>query len=358
MRVVFGCDARVARMMSQVLSAPCDVRNGNGVLMASHDAQRNFILQQGLPEPEAHACPLQYSALLFQPRIVGLVVLVAVAFQQPAAFFALAAALWLGAAAPRLNPFDALYNRTVARSKGMKLEPARPPRRFAQLLAGAFAIAIAACLLAGWRMAAFILEGILLAAIVALAFGAFCFGSFVFHVLSGRAAFAKRTLPWTSGVIILIGFFSACSQHEPAAVPPRTRDRLAELKTFDPTSPDVRPNPPVNPSTLGCYSVTLEPRFEELAPPREIELTGEQAGTFGFHQLYVVRSAGKRSTFWTWRPYVGDEVRVVLGNGFVSWSFNGHPVANGFDGEALWMNHTMQRHEGRVRMKRMACRES
>jgi hypothetical protein len=167
--------------------------------MTTANAQRNFILQQGLPEPDAQACPLQYSALLFQPRVIGLVLIVAVLFQQPIAFFALAAVLWLGAAAPRLNLFDALYNRTFARSKGMKLTPARPPRRFAQLLAGAFAVAIAGCLLLNLRMAAYVLEGILLAAIVALAFGAFCFGSFVFHLISGRAAFAKRTLPWTTG---------------------------------------------------------------------------------------------------------------------------------------------------------------
>jgi hypothetical protein len=36
------------------------------------DAKRNFILQQGLCEPDAGSCPLQYSALLFQPRLVGL----------------------------------------------------------------------------------------------------------------------------------------------------------------------------------------------------------------------------------------------------------------------------------------------
>jgi len=35
------------------------------------NAKRNFILQQGLREPVAGTCPLQYSALLFQPRLVG-----------------------------------------------------------------------------------------------------------------------------------------------------------------------------------------------------------------------------------------------------------------------------------------------
>ena len=40
--------------------------------------KRNFILQQGLEEPRAASCSTQYSSLLFQPRLVGLVVLVAV----------------------------------------------------------------------------------------------------------------------------------------------------------------------------------------------------------------------------------------------------------------------------------------
>jgi len=74
------------------------------------DARRNFILQQGLCEPAAETCPLEYSALLFQPRLVGLSVVVAVILQAPLLFFALAAVLWWSALASRLNPFDALYN--------------------------------------------------------------------------------------------------------------------------------------------------------------------------------------------------------------------------------------------------------
>jgi hypothetical protein len=79
------------------------------------DAKRNFILQQGLSEPVAETCPLQYSALLFQPRVIGLWLVVAVIMQKPSWFFALAALLWWSALAPRLNPFDALYNWTLAR---------------------------------------------------------------------------------------------------------------------------------------------------------------------------------------------------------------------------------------------------
>jgi Domain of unknown function (DUF4395) len=163
-------------------------------------AQRNFILQQGLPEPDARACPLQYSALLFQPRLVALILAAAVVLQAPLIFYFLAAVLWFSAAVPRLNPFDALYNRSLARSGGVSLSPARAPRRFAQFMAGSFAIAIGVFLAFGWHTTAYVLEGVFVAAVAALAFGAFCFGSFVFHLISGRAAFAARTLPWARSV--------------------------------------------------------------------------------------------------------------------------------------------------------------
>lgn len=163
-------------------------------------AQRNFILQQGLPGPDERACPAQYSALLFQPRLVALILVAAVVLQAPLLFFLLAAALWFSAAVPRLNPFDALYNRILARSSGISLSPARPPRRFAQFMAGSFAIAIGVFLALGWRMTAYVLEGVFVAAVGALAFGAFCLGSFLFHLISGRVRFAARTLPWAKGV--------------------------------------------------------------------------------------------------------------------------------------------------------------
>ena len=162
------------------------------------DARRNFILQQGLREPAAGTCPVQYSALLFQPRIVGLWVVVAIILQSPLVFFALAAVLWWSALAPRLNPFDALYNWLLSSSRGTTLTPAPEPRRFAQFLAGAFAVAIGVSLGLGWRTAAFILEGFLMLAIGALVLGGFCLGSFIFHVASGRSDFAKRTLPWAA----------------------------------------------------------------------------------------------------------------------------------------------------------------
>ena len=164
------------------------------------NVKRNFILQQGLPEPPTASCPLQYSALLFQPRLVALVVLVAVLLKSALIFLALAGVLWWSALFPRWNPFDALYNRIVAARTGrIPLSPAPGPRRFAQGMAGTFALGIGASLLMGWHLTAIILEAILVLAVGALVFGSFCVGSFVFHLLLGRLGFAKRTLPWASG---------------------------------------------------------------------------------------------------------------------------------------------------------------
>jgi Domain of unknown function (DUF4395) len=162
--------------------------------------KRNFILQQGLDEPPAASCSLQYSALLFQPRLVGLILLVALILQEPGIFLALAGVLWWNALVPRLNPFDALYNATLARRPGgIALAPAPAPRRFSQGMAGSFALAIGVSLVLGWRTTAIVLEVFMGVAVGALAFGGFCLGSFIFHLLRGHADFARRTLPWARG---------------------------------------------------------------------------------------------------------------------------------------------------------------
>ncbi|MDX1631728.1 MAG: DUF4395 family protein [Thermoanaerobaculia bacterium] len=161
-------------------------------------SKRNFILQQGLDDPSREACPLQYSALLFQPRMVAVVLLVAILLQSPGLFLALGAVLWWSALFPSLNPFDALYNATLGSRPGRaRLGPAPPPRRFAQTLAGAFSVGIAVSLLLGHHGLAYGLEAFFAAAVVALGFGRFCFGSFVYHLLRGRLRFALETLPWS-----------------------------------------------------------------------------------------------------------------------------------------------------------------
>jgi len=162
--------------------------------------QRNFILQQGLSEAPGASCAGQYSALQFQPRVMVVAVLGAVILQVPWVFLALAGILWWNALMPRWNPFDALYNRTLARRPGgIPLPPAPPPRRFSQGMAGTFLLAIGISLVLGWHTTALVLEGLLLGALAALALCGFCLGSFIFHLLNGRAAFARRTLPWARG---------------------------------------------------------------------------------------------------------------------------------------------------------------
>lgn len=159
--------------------------------------ERNFILQQGFDDPQPETCNLQTSALLFQPRLVGLIVLLGTALQSPGIFLSLSAILWWSALLPRWNPFDALYNVTLGAPPGaIRLTPAPEPRRFAQVLAATFSLVIAASLVLRWRLTAFVFETVLLIAVAALVFGRFCFGSFVYHLLRGRVAFAMRTLPW------------------------------------------------------------------------------------------------------------------------------------------------------------------
>ncbi len=166
------------------------------------DAKRNFILQQGLDAPVEESCPIRFSALMFQPRMVGSIVFLAVLFQSPAIFLILSGILWWSALLPRLNPFDAVYNRTLgARPGAVRLSPAQPPRRFAQGMAGSFALAIGVLLFLGMSAAAVVFQALLLAALAALLFGRFCLGSFVYHLLSGNSELAISTLPWKPGTI-------------------------------------------------------------------------------------------------------------------------------------------------------------
>jgi hypothetical protein len=161
-------------------------------------AERHFILQQGFPEPPTEVCAIRYRSLVFQPRIVGLLVLAGVLFQSPAFFLALGAVLWGSALRPRLNPFDALYNATVgARPGALRLSPAPSPRRFSQGMAGTFALSIGTFLLLEWRLAAHVAEVFMLGAVAAIVFGGFCFGSFVYYLVRGQGDFARRTLPWS-----------------------------------------------------------------------------------------------------------------------------------------------------------------
>jgi len=163
-------------------------------------AERNFVVQQGLAEPEPGGCVRLYGALMFQPRIVMGLVVMGILSQWTLWWAGLGALLWWSAALHRWNPFDALYNRTLGSRPGTAcLTPAPAPRRFAQALAGSFSMGIAASLAAGLTGLAWGLEALFLLAVAALAVGKLCFGSFLFHLLRGRADFAVATLPWARG---------------------------------------------------------------------------------------------------------------------------------------------------------------
>jgi hypothetical protein len=160
-------------------------------------AERNFVEQQGFPPPASEACPLQFSSLLFQPRIVAVFVLAGLVTQWAPLFLCLGALLAWSAALPAWNPFDALYNTAIGGRGGKpRLTPAPPPRRFAQGMAATFMFTIGGSLLLGWALVAGIAEALLAIALGALVFGKLCLGSYVYHALHGKLAFANRTLPW------------------------------------------------------------------------------------------------------------------------------------------------------------------
>ena len=160
-------------------------------------AKRNFILQLGFEDPAPEVVPLQYSALVFQPKVVFLGVVAGILFQSSAIFAALGALLWWSALFPKLNPFNALYNRTIGSRPGaFRLGPSPAPRRGAETEAGAVALTSALLIHAGFSLAACVVEAIFLAAALAVVIGSFCFGAFTYHLLRGRWRFALQTLPW------------------------------------------------------------------------------------------------------------------------------------------------------------------
>ena len=164
------------------------------------ERQLNFIRQQGFESPSPQTCAVQYRALLFQPRVIGVIMLAGVALQSPLLFLALSGVLWWSALLPDWSPFDWAFNRLIAVRRGLPaLMPAPGPRRFAQGLAATLLLIIADALLTDRPALAAIVQGVLLAAVGAIHFGGFCAGSFVFHLLAGNADFARRTLPWGRG---------------------------------------------------------------------------------------------------------------------------------------------------------------
>jgi hypothetical protein len=163
----------------------------------SRDAEANFVRQQGFACAAGEQTGPQFAALMFQPKVVAVFVVIGLILQAWPIFLALSVISWWNVLVPNLNPFDLLYNRLLARPKGLPLlTPAPPARRFAQGMAGTFMLAVAASLLLHWVVAAVVFEVMVVAALSALLFGKLCLGSYLFHLIRGRSGFANDTLPW------------------------------------------------------------------------------------------------------------------------------------------------------------------
>ena len=161
-------------------------------------AEERFMQQQGFAPEEPARLRWHSRALLFQPWIVGPSVLVAVLLQSRVLFFVLATVLAWNTVLPRLNPFERFYDWAIGRRRGLpKLEPAPAPRRFMQGMASALMLIAVLALSFGWRTTAYLFEGFVLLALAALLGGKFCLGAYIYHVLRGRADFAKATCPWS-----------------------------------------------------------------------------------------------------------------------------------------------------------------
>jgi hypothetical protein len=153
----------------------------------SKTAKHQFVRQQGFTDIPAESCGYQYSALMFQPRLLAVLVLLAIALQSAAVFLVLGVVLWWNVLMAPRNPFDAVYNRAIAAPRNLpSLTPAPAPRRFAQAIAGTLLAGAGLALLVGWPRLSWILQGVIALAVGALVFGRFCLGSHIYHLVRGR----------------------------------------------------------------------------------------------------------------------------------------------------------------------------
>src|SRR5262249_34835330 len=157
------------------------------VEVSMSQAQVNFVKQQGFRDASARTSVSRYPALMFQPRMIGVLSLAGVLLQSPFLFLGLSAVRWWNVAVPTLNPFDRLYDGLVGARKGLPpIPPAPAPRRFAQGMAATFTLIVGLLLLAGSSSLAWVFEALLLAAVGALVLGNFCLGSYIYHLITGR----------------------------------------------------------------------------------------------------------------------------------------------------------------------------
>jgi uncharacterized protein DUF4395 len=142
-----------------------------------------FVRGQGFPDTDSASCSIRYPALMFQPRLILVVVLVGIITQSALLFLVMSLLLAWNALLPRLNPFDRLYPALFSRESTPLVAP--PPRRFAQSFAAVFMTAIGLLLLCDYNLVAWLLEGALVIALLALVFGNFCLGSSLYLLIRG-----------------------------------------------------------------------------------------------------------------------------------------------------------------------------
>lgn len=157
------------------------------------ESRIRFIRMQGITAP--HVDEELYSALMLQPRIIGVIVALGIVSQSPLLFLILSAALLWSALVPSRSPFDTIYNRAVARPRTLQpLGIAPPPRRFAMAMAGTVALTIGGALLVGAAITAWVFEGLFAVAVLQVVLGDVCGAANLYHVLQ-RSLMARRSHP-------------------------------------------------------------------------------------------------------------------------------------------------------------------
>lgn len=160
----------------------------------------SFVRGQGFPDVDEQSSASWYKALMFQPKVIGVLIAGGIAIQRAEWFLALSAILWWNAALPALNPFDALYNAMIAAPpRTPRLGPAPAPRRFAQGMVATFMLLIGISLLQGWSTVAWIGEALIVVALLDLFLRRVCLGAAVFNLIYPTSTQQKeRTQSWQS----------------------------------------------------------------------------------------------------------------------------------------------------------------
>jgi hypothetical protein len=153
-------------------------------------SKEQFIREQGFGVIGAESS--LYQALMFQPRAVGVLLVIGAAMQSGWFFAALAGVMWWSALVPAHNAFDAVYNAVVARRVGVtRLASGTGPRRLAAGMAGSLALAIASAWMTDRRLAAWVFEAVFASGIVAVVFARFCAGALLHRAITERRAAAQ-----------------------------------------------------------------------------------------------------------------------------------------------------------------------